>query len=86
MRGANERWIQPVDRQAGPPFPVAVAAHRLGPLLAQPGEPQVVQRLAPVLGLRIRRSGERRTGLFENLFVGQGIAPWQRARTREPGG
>ena len=59
---------------------VPLAADLIGPLLAQPGEPQVVQRLAPVLGLGVGGAVESLAGLSDDDVVGQGSASQQNAR------
>jgi hypothetical protein len=67
---ADERR-QPVDRQHRPAFQLALAAHLFRPLLPQPRESQVVQRLAPVLGLGIGGRFEGGAGFGEDVVVGQ---------------
>ncbi len=59
---------QPVDGQAGPPVQLPVPPHLVRPLLAQPREPDVIQRFAPVLRLVLSRQVERLAGVFEDVF------------------
>ena len=63
---------QAVERQHRPAVQLALAPHPLRPLLAKAGEPQIVQRLTPVLGFGFSGAVERLASLAKDFVVGQG--------------